>query len=305
MAMATHPPEVQAGLTTFWLPISEWKYVPTSLVAWDPGYGIWVQPGLLCQPPQMTSWWDANHILSQVDLHATQLSIGPVVCPDAYTTATTSVNEASSTLVACCPSSYDFVEWMGVGNTGECSSQLHVGQVIEYVLSDVVASTWSSYTSTVNTASLAYAIPVNGWLFPTSTEKATFISTSTEKTTFISTSTGTTTPISTSTAAAQTHYTIDSTNSIPPRHSNLTTADTVGIAVGSSAGILAVCLVLLAVLRRQRKRNISSDKDDPSILPPLPSRPPAGAILVEVQAKSMSELPERDRAELPGVAYGQ
>lgn len=113
-AVPTHPPETNAGITTSWLPMSTawpsiagcessfWKVSPQTLAGWDPGYGIWVQPGLSCQPPQVTSWWDENHS-NGIDYSATAYSLGPVVCPDAYFTATTSVNTQSSTFVGCCP----------------------------------------------------------------------------------------------------------------------------------------------------------------------------------------------------------
>jgi hypothetical protein len=102
------PAEVNAGTTTSWLPMSTawpsipgcesslWKFIPT-LAGWDPGYGISAQPGLSCQPPQVTTWWDRN-----VDA-SIQFSLGPVVCPEAYSTATTSLNAGGSTFVGCCP----------------------------------------------------------------------------------------------------------------------------------------------------------------------------------------------------------
>jgi hypothetical protein len=110
----SHPPEVNAGTTTSWLSMSTawpsipgcqssfWMLKPTHLAAWNPGYGIYVQQGLSCQPPQVTSWWDENH-MNGIDTIATQFSLGPVVCPQAYTTATTTVNVDSSTFVGCCP----------------------------------------------------------------------------------------------------------------------------------------------------------------------------------------------------------
>lgn len=76
--------------------------MPDILAAWDPGYGLFVKPGVVsCHPPQVTSWWDAEHM--SVNIRVTQISLGPVTCPQAYYTAATSVNAGKSTLVACCP----------------------------------------------------------------------------------------------------------------------------------------------------------------------------------------------------------
>ncbi len=114
--VSTHGAELVDGVLTTWLPMSTawpssegcessfWQVVSPTIAAWDPGYGIFVQPGLQCLPPQVTSWWDAVH-LSSIDFSKTAISIGPVVCPEAYATAATSVNAASSTFVACCPRS--------------------------------------------------------------------------------------------------------------------------------------------------------------------------------------------------------
>ena len=107
------PAETNNGVTTSWLPMttawpssagcekSFWKKVSTLLVDWDPGYGLSVQHGLSCHPPEMTQWWNAPML--GVDTKATQYSMGPVVCPKAYTTATKSTMGGGRTLVGCCP----------------------------------------------------------------------------------------------------------------------------------------------------------------------------------------------------------
>lgn len=82
-----------------------WKVVPDTLAAWDPGYGLFVDKTLKCQPPQHTTWWNADALSLGIDTEETRLSLGPIVCPEAYTTATTITNAGSSTFVACCPRS--------------------------------------------------------------------------------------------------------------------------------------------------------------------------------------------------------
>jgi hypothetical protein len=77
-----------------------WKVVTDTLAVWDPGYAMTVAGGLTCHPPEMTTWWNVDK--SGLDSNVT-ISIAPIVCPQAYTTAATSVNEGGSTLVGCCP----------------------------------------------------------------------------------------------------------------------------------------------------------------------------------------------------------
>jgi hypothetical protein len=106
------PPETNSGTITSWIPLttafpsqpgcesSLYKFVPETIAAWDPGYGLSADRELTCLPKPATTWW-------LQDLHGkntdTVLSIGPITCPQAYYTATESVKDASSTLIACCP----------------------------------------------------------------------------------------------------------------------------------------------------------------------------------------------------------
>lgn len=112
--MATqYPPETHGGVVTSWLPIttayptqkgcdqSFWSYVPTVIAGWDPGYGISVDPNLSCLPEAATGWWDQERLGRNTE---TRYSVGPITCPEAFTTATASAQDATSTLIACCPS---------------------------------------------------------------------------------------------------------------------------------------------------------------------------------------------------------
>lgn len=112
MSLATSYPAVTVGGTvTSWLPVTTawsapaacstlvWEGYPPFLAVNDPGYGIYVDPGVKCLPSQATTWWEQDHS----SYGTTTFSLGPIVCPNAYTTATTSVLD-SSTFVACCPS---------------------------------------------------------------------------------------------------------------------------------------------------------------------------------------------------------
>lgn len=105
-------PEVNGRTTTSWIPITTafpqqpgcsdqiWSYVPNTLAAWDPGYGISVMDKN-CLPRAATTWWDAERLGPNT---LTTISIGPITCPQAYYTASTSVKDGISTLVGCCPS---------------------------------------------------------------------------------------------------------------------------------------------------------------------------------------------------------
>jgi hypothetical protein len=111
-----HPPETNAGTVTSWLPLTTpWPSsqgcssiflahgnFAAGAVAYvfDPTYGISVDANVRCWPPEATTWW-AQTFLGNT---GTTVELGPFVCPAAYTTATTTVVNALSTLVGCCPS---------------------------------------------------------------------------------------------------------------------------------------------------------------------------------------------------------
>jgi hypothetical protein len=75
---------------------------PFDLVMYDPGPAANGGPDL-CWPPGATTWWLQNNLGRA---HVTTIaSLGPIVCPAAYTIAgTSSVIGAGSTYIACCPS---------------------------------------------------------------------------------------------------------------------------------------------------------------------------------------------------------
>ncbi|KAH7166525.1 hypothetical protein EDB81DRAFT_782397 [Dactylonectria macrodidyma] len=264
--VTTHPPEENGSLVTSWMPMSTawpsssgcgdywWKVVPNTVAAWDPGYGLFVDTDLTCQPPQLTSWWNAD---INVDVAKTQMSIGPVICPEAYTTASTQVrvvNGESRTFVACCPSSYSFRFAASAGDTNQCASDLEEGQVISYVTSDADSETWLPVTETLTEASVVWGIQVNGWLFP-------------EETTSVSSET---TSASSGSTAATTDATSSQTSAAATQTSDTEADSSSGLSTGAKAGIGAgvgvVALGLIAVaafllLRRRRTRaNSSHDK---------------------------------------------
>jgi hypothetical protein len=102
------------GITTSWVPfttpgpslspecLSAFYLNPqnaASIGAFDPWYGQNVNTSLQCQAPQLTTWWD------QADLSASTLwNLGPLACPNEYTTGSTQSVNPQSTILACCPS---------------------------------------------------------------------------------------------------------------------------------------------------------------------------------------------------------
>jgi hypothetical protein len=111
---STYAPSTLSGIVTSWLPItSAWPSVAAcQTIVWnnalytqyndveDPRYGISVDTVLTCLPPVATPWW----LQQSANNPGTTLSLGPIVCPSAYFTASTSTQATGSTWVACCPS---------------------------------------------------------------------------------------------------------------------------------------------------------------------------------------------------------
>jgi hypothetical protein len=115
----THAAELNAGVWTSWLPLTTawptqaacsseiwarfgiqeandfWPYL------YDPAYELSVaSPATACLPFEATSWWDGGSTASNT---ITSYSVGPIVCPAAYTTYSTILLSSSSTSVICCP----------------------------------------------------------------------------------------------------------------------------------------------------------------------------------------------------------
>jgi hypothetical protein len=68
------------------------------LYAFDPY--LPTQSSIQCLPPEATAWWDQ---FTAPGATPTVLGGVSLVCPQAYTTAATSVIDSSTTLVGCCP----------------------------------------------------------------------------------------------------------------------------------------------------------------------------------------------------------
>lgn len=107
----------QSGTVTSYLPLTTTYVAPRNCFstffvhglfpsqpafAFDPNLNLFdIDSQLQCLPPPAVTWWEQNPTVD-----STSIAIGPVICPAAYTTATTLVVDLHSqtTLVGCCPS---------------------------------------------------------------------------------------------------------------------------------------------------------------------------------------------------------
>ncbi|KAE9363314.1 hypothetical protein N431DRAFT_490153 [Stipitochalara longipes BDJ] len=181
-----NPPDVNFGTTTSWMPLttpwpsssgcaSSFFLYPgqPAPVAWDPGYGYFAGGKAVCLPPAETTWWEQTH---QNPNGFTSLSIRPIVCPSAFTTAVTSLLSVSSTLVMCCPSGYDLQNGQPGEIIGNCMSSLTSGQILTYLAS--FSGDWAETTLSVTTSSQITAISLVGWNVATPTSAVPSQSTS-------------------------------------------------------------------------------------------------------------------------------
>ena len=98
---------------TTYIPLTETFSAPTEcadaymttrgvMMAYGVGYGVSVDPNLVCAPGQMTTFWDQTRLNGGGVSH-TVISAGPVVCPSDWSTVTSTVKDSSSTEADCCP----------------------------------------------------------------------------------------------------------------------------------------------------------------------------------------------------------
>jgi len=290
-----HPPVTSAGATTSFLPLSTaWPLTAqcsslfvshpqnNGLFAFDPASAIH-NSAPQCLPPEATAWWDQS---SGTTL--TELGGYSMVCPGAYTTATTTVIDSLSTLVGCCPSSYDFVTWASAPIPNQCSSVLPA-QVVTYVQSDSAGS-WSTTSTTIATPSSVWAVQINGYLFARITESSPG-------------PTMTSTP-TTSNEASTTFAASAATSTTADNGSTLGKATIIGMAIG--LGFIAACSIAAAIMvfcrRLQRRRPVRPPSQDAigALYPELKDQPPP-----MVTPENFEMSPRRMRRELYPAQFGE
>lgn len=111
--MALYPAETSNGQVTSFIPLtsawpsssgcaSSFRLNGPSLMAFDPGYGLDIDPDVRCAPPAVTTWWKQGLLGGGQDDH-TAVSLGPMTCPQDWSTVVSSTKDQSSTLAMCCP----------------------------------------------------------------------------------------------------------------------------------------------------------------------------------------------------------
>jgi len=275
----TRLPETNSGTVTSWLPITTtWPtitqcsteiYSQTATVpgenvlamGFDPYFNTIISPNVFCLPPEATSWWQQPQQTPQL----TVTSIGPIICPGLYSTATTSVLNSESTWVACCPTSYDFIASIAPGSinitNGECNSRLPGGDVFTYYKYDNTESVFELATTTIGAAGSVFAIPVNGWIFAEATSGVP--------------------DVSSSSSTAPTSQIQSPTMSAVAQSGGLSTGAKAGIGIGVSIGVLGIAALFGAfyLIRRSKMRALASRPNieyeaAPSMASPLPVKEP-------------------------------
>ncbi|CAJ2502669.1 Uu.00g100630.m01.CDS01 [Anthostomella pinea] len=248
-------PETNAGVVTSWIPITtahpdqagcdgyKWRFVPDTIAAWDPGYGISVQTDATCLPKAVTTWWLADRLGLNTQ---TVLSVGPITCPEAYYTASVSAKDESSSLVACCPVDYDFVgKFYQAGDTGQCTSMYKQGDIATFAERDS-SGAWHTTTSTCTADTTVAAIPVNGWkiAIPTSS----------------STGTSGDCPASTASLGEAAETASRGGNSTCATANQLGTGAAVGVGVGVSLGVTGLAMLAAGIFMMYRARKALSSQ---------------------------------------------
>ncbi|ESZ97933.1 hypothetical protein SBOR_1698 [Sclerotinia borealis F-4128] len=260
--------EGTAGVVTTWLPLTTvYPVVPscksefyspdnlTYIYAYDPNQNA-LSFSTRCWPSQALSWWNQDTAAAVVT------SLGPFLCPEAYTVAVTTVVDKVSTLTGCCPSGYGLASMMSQPNPGQCTSTFTSGATITYVSSWTPAfDGYTTVTSVLDKHHGIQAVQINGYNFngnsaePTSTGFSSSPSSSTSSGSRSGSGSGSATATSGSTLAAS-EAAVTSTASLSSGSSSagLSSGAKVGLAVGLSVGVIAIAaLIAILLLMRRRK----------------------------------------------------
>ncbi|KAF7923509.1 hypothetical protein EAE99_006768 [Botrytis elliptica] len=253
--------EGTAGVVTTWLPLTTvYPNVPscktelyspnnlTQIYAYDPNQNA-ITFATKCWPSEARSWWNQ-------DTSATAItSLGPFLCPEAYTVAVTTVVKSGSTLSGCCPSGYALWSLMSQPYPGECTSTITSGATITYV------SIWTPAADGYTTMTAVLDIPTVTAFSSSTSSSSTSGSASKSETAASGSTPSSSGAAATSTSAVSSPSTSDSSNS----SSGLGTGAKIGIAVGIAVGIVAIAALIGAIffMRRRRKYDTAPQQDSP------------------------------------------
>jgi len=274
--MTTRTPNVVAGLTTDWIPlttpgpgpISECStaiyYMPgavSGFVVFDPYYGKWIDTAVKCLATEQSLWWDQHS-----DGGINDINLGPFGCPSGYTTATVSTVNAQTSFVGCCPSyvaqslhfhnfannqsEYTFLgSFLGAATLGQCHSPLSIGQTIVGKSTDTASGGWQDTTAVViSTGVSVVAVHVNGFVFQDGA--ASTAPGSASASTTQDGSTPTTSSVLTSNTASGTSAS-PSTVSITPSP-GLGSGAKFGIGIGVTLGFVGICCIIITIIMLKR-----------------------------------------------------
>ena len=258
----TLAPVTNFDVTTSWIPvITPWPFTEACsseiysqnngrMVAFDPLYYSSIDPAALtCLPPAITSWW----FQTRQALFTT--SLGPFVCPAAYSTGSASLVNSYTAEVFCCPSyvnpdylnclniladlltsplfsGYDFVSSCNWATLGQCVMTLTAGEILTFK-SETTSSSWIDVTTTIQSAVLSlYGAHVNGFAISSSTPASSTATTS-------------------STSLNSTSSTSEATTSASRSH--LSSGADAGIGVGVALPLIIGLLVAIFLFNRRRR----------------------------------------------------
>jgi len=146
-----YPAETTSGVVTSFIPLTTVfthssacsRYLRLNgdtLVAFDPGYGLDIDSNARCVPSAVTTWWEQGRFGNTNDEDHTAVSLGPMVCPHAWSTVVSSVRDHSSTLAMCCPPGYTLGTINQINSIWTCSNKKMVQATVCVDLLSVIAS---------------------------------------------------------------------------------------------------------------------------------------------------------------------
>lgn len=168
-------PETHVGTTTSWVamitspPIdpkcSHNFYSPDrelhTLIAFDPRLNA--VANFTCLPREAAEWYSQKNLPFGAT-NGTVTSLGPIVCPGAYTTASTSQKDDISTMVYCCPSEYGFANPADHGMMYGCTAQQPLPITVHFP-ANPTASVERREASLPSKAMNIAGVAIIGWVF--------------------------------------------------------------------------------------------------------------------------------------------
>ncbi|KAI3324154.1 hypothetical protein HD806DRAFT_61599 [Xylariaceae sp. AK1471] len=273
-----YPAETSSGVVTSFIPLttvfthsvdcsSYFRKNGPSLVAFDPGYGLDIDSNVRCVPSAVTTWWEQGLFGESNDEGHTAVSLGPLMCPDAWATVVSSIKNGISTHAMCCPFGYYLANGSPGSVGGDCLSDVTSGATLTFQSTrDGDPTDWAQATTKLSSKSVIGAIAIVGWNInrvPSSTTRS-------------ATSPPSSHPSSSSTALSSPKTTSDSipsatappvANSSAASSSSLSSGTMAGIGVGVALGVIGIVSLLAAafIMRRRKRRRTTVQQPHPPL----------------------------------------